>query len=160
MNWSMVPRLPFFHLSVEDSRVMYDITEDRIDVNELVKKVSTPKAGAITTFIGVTRNYTLNKKVKYLFYEAYHSMAIQKMEEIGILAREKFAIEKIAITHRIGRVDTEEASVVIAVSAGHRKPAIEACHFAIDTLKEIVPIWKKEFMLDGGEEWIANDPVK
>lgn len=138
---------------------MFEITEKTIDTNELLKAVSSPKAGAISTFIGVTRNYTLDQSVTYLFYEAYHSMAIAMMEKIGKLAKEKFDIEKVAIVHRIGKVDVEEASVVIAVSAGHRKPAIEACHYAIDTLKEIVPIWKKEFMVDGNAKWIANDPV-
>lgn len=138
---------------------MFEITEKTIDVNELIRVVSSPKAGAISTFVGVTRNYTLDKSVTYLFYEAYHSMAIAMMEKIGKQAQEKFDIENIAIVHRIGRVDVEEASVVIAVSAGHREPAIKACHYAIDTLKDIVPVWKKEFMADGEAKWIANDPI-
>ena len=137
----------------------YEITEQPIDQNAVVQKVSSPKAGAISTFIGVTRNYTLKKQVTYLFYEAYQEMAVAMMEKIGRQIKEKFDIEKIAIVHRIGRVDVEEISVLIAISAGHRGPAIEACHYAIDTLKEIVPIWKKEFMIDGEEEWIANDPI-
>lgn len=138
---------------------MFEITEQKIELIDLIRSVSSPKAGAISTFIGVTRNYTLDKNVTFLFYEAYHSMAVAMMEKIGAQVKEKFDVEKVAIVHRIGRVDVEEASVVIAVSAGHRGPAIEACHYAIDTLKEIVPIWKKEFMTDGKEEWIANDPI-
>lgn len=138
---------------------MFEITEEKIIVDDILKEVSSPNAGAISTFIGVTRNYTLDNSVVYLFYEAYHEMAISMMEKIGQEVKEKYEIEKIAIAHRIGKVVVEEASVVIAVSAGHRGPAIEACHYAIDRLKEIVPIWKKEFMTDGNREWIANDPI-
>ncbi len=137
---------------------MYEITDKKIDVESVVAKVSSPKAGAITTFIGVTRNNTREQQVIYLFYEAYHSMALRLMEKIGEQAKNTFEIQKIAITHRTGRVDVGEASVVIAVSAGHRQAAFNACQFGIDTLKEIVPIWKKEFMVNGDEEWIANYP--
>ncbi len=135
---------------------MFEIVEHSIDFESMLKKVSTPKAGAISTFVGVTRNYTGERQVNYLFYEAYHSMSLEMMEKIGREAGEKFEVEKIAITHRIGKVDLEEASVVIAVSAGHRAAAINACHYAIDRLKEIVPIWKKEYMSNGEQEWIAN----
>lgn len=135
---------------------MFEITENEIDTNAIISKVSVPQAGAISTFVGVTRNYTGDQQVEYLFYEAYDSMALAMMEKISEEAKQKYDIEKIAITHRIGKVAVEEASVVIAVSAGHRRAAIEACHFAIDRLKEIVPIWKKEFMVDGKTEWIAN----
>lgn len=135
---------------------MFEIVDQKIDLESIVAKVSSPKAGAITTFIGVTRNYTGDRQVNYLFYEAYHSMALQQLVKIGEKVHKKYRIEKIAITHRIGRVNIEEASVIIAVSSGHRGESIEACHFAIDTLKEIVPIWKKEFMVEGDTEWIAN----
>ncbi len=135
---------------------MYYITDKPIDLDVIVNSVSSPEAGAISAFIGVTRNFTGDEKVNYLFYEAYHSMAIQQMEKIGQLIREKFPIKKIAITHRIGKVKIEEASVVIAVSANHRDQAIHACHHAIDILKELVPIWKKEFLKDGNQKWIAN----
>ena len=144
---------------------MFQITSEKIIHDDIVKKVSSPKAGAISTFIGVTRNYTADLSVDYLFYEAYEKMSIKMMERIGEWTKQKFDIEKIAISHRIGRVNIEEASVVIAVSSGHRKAAIEACHYAIDTLKEKVPIWKKEFLTDGKQIWIANrsdlktDPV-
>ncbi len=135
---------------------MFEITEKPIDLDSIVAKVSAPQAGAISTFIGVTRNYTGSKQVEYLFYEAYHSMSLELMEKISLEARQQFDIEKVAITHRIGKVAIEEVSVVIAVSAGHREAAIKACHFAIDRLKEIVPIWKKEYMVNGEQEWIAN----
>ncbi|MBU2512231.1 molybdenum cofactor biosynthesis protein MoaE [bacterium] len=136
---------------------MVEITDRKIDVEAIIQKVSSPKAGAISTFIGTTRNYTGEKQVVYLFYEAYESMALAKMEEICQRAVLEFDIEKIAIVHRIGKVGLEEASVVIAVSAGHRQAAFNACQYAIDTLKEIVPIWKKEYMTDGSQEWIANN---
>ena len=135
---------------------MLKVTEETLDINAICNLVSSPSAGAISTFIGTTRNYTGKNKVKYLVYEAYHSMAISMMKKLAAEVEAKYDIEKIAIHHRIGKVDIEEASVVIAVSSGHRKPAIQACHYAIDRLKEIVPIWKKEFMEDGKEEWIAN----
>lgn len=134
----------------------YQIIDHEIDVLSLVKKVSKPEAGATTTFIGTSRNFTGNQAVSYLFYEAYESMALKLIEKIGNDAISKFKITDIAITHRIGKVDIEEASVVIAVSASHREPAFEACQYAINTLKRIVPIWKKEFMENGKEMWIGN----
>lgn len=138
---------------------MHEIVESPIDINAVIQKVSTPKAGGISTFIGVTRDFTGPYDVSYLFYEAYDSMAIKMMERIADDAMKKFDIEKMAITHRIGKVAVEEVSVVIAVSAAHRGDAFKACEYAIDTLKEIVPIWKKEHMVDGEEKWIANDSI-
>lgn len=135
---------------------MFEIVDKKIDIEAIVAKVSSPQAGAISTFIGVTRNHTGARQVQYLVYEAYHSMSLEMMARIADDAKRQFNIEKLAITHRIGKVAVEEASVVIAVSAGHREAAIKACHFAIDKLKELVPIWKKEFMVDGEQEWIAN----
>lgn len=137
---------------------MFEIVESDIDINRVTASVSSPEAGAIATFIGLTRNFTGDMDVALLDYEAYPSMAIKMMEKIGRDAMEKFDIRKIAITHRIGKVKVEEASVVIAVSSSHRKPAFKACEYAIDTLKEIVPIWKKELMTNGEQIWIANDP--
>jgi len=137
---------------------MFEIVEHEIDVEKVIARVSLPEAGAVATFIGLTRNFTGEMKVELLQYEAYYSMAIKMMERIGLEAVEKYDIRKIAITHRIGDVAVEEASVVIAVSASHRKPAFQACEYAIDTLKEIVPIWKKESMTNGEQKWIANDP--
>ncbi len=137
---------------------MFEIVDHEIDINGVTAKVSSPEAGAIATFIGVTRNFTGNMQVTCLQYEAYPSMAISMMEKIGVMAEKAYDIKKIAITHRIGDVVVEEASVVIAVSASHRKAAFQACEFAIDTLKEIVPIWKKELMTNGEQKWIANNP--
>lgn len=137
---------------------MFEIVESEIDVDRVAARVSSPEAGAIVTFVGLTRNFTGDMKVELLEYEAYHAMAISQMEKIGRDAVDKFDIRKIAITHRIGKVGIEEASVIIAVSASHRRPAFQACEYAIDTLKEVVPIWKKEWLTDGKQIWIANDP--
>jgi len=136
--------------------MMFEISAQRIDIPSIIAKVSSPQAGAIATFIGVTRNFTDSFSVKSLFYEAYDSMAEQMLKQIGNEAKSRFDIEKIAITHRVGDVPVEEASVVIAVSSAHREAAFRACQFAIDTLKQIVPIWKKEFMTDGTTQWIAH----
>lgn len=132
-----------------------EIVSAPIDEKALVARVASPGAGAISTFHGVVRDNSLGRKVLYLEYEAYPPMAIKEMESIGAAVRERWTVEKIAITHRIGRLEIGEASVVIAVSSPHRREAIEACHFAIDRLKQTVPVWKKEFW-QGGEVWIEN----
>jgi molybdopterin synthase catalytic subunit len=93
--------------------------------------------------------------VRFLEYDAYEPMALKKLEEVGFRAQSQFAIRDIAIVHRLGRMDIGECSVVIVVTSAHRGPAFEACRFAIDTIKEIVPIWKKEFYEDG-EVWIEG----
>lgn len=133
----------------------HEIVEGRIDESALVEKVASPRAGAITTFHGVVRDNSLGRKVLYLLYEAYPPMAIKEMENIEKEMRERWEVEKIAITHRIGRLEIGEASVIIAVSSPHRKEALEACHYAIDRLKQTIPVWKKEYW-EGGEVWVEN----
>jgi molybdopterin synthase catalytic subunit len=133
----------------------HEIVEAPIDTDAVIARVASPRAGAISTFHGVVRDNSLGRKVRYLFYEAYPPMAVSEMEKIEREARERWSIEAIAITHRIGRLEIGEASVVIAVSSAHRRDAIEACHFAIDRLKQTVPVWKKEYW-EGGEVWIEN----
>jgi len=135
---------------------MFEIVDKKIEVGSVISRVSSPEAGAISVFIGTTRNHTDSQRVEYLYYEAYRSMSLRMMRKINHDVIRKFGVEKMAITHRIGKVAVEEASVVIAASAGHRDAAFKACRYAIDTLKEIVPIWKKEFMKDGSRKWIAN----
>jgi molybdopterin synthase catalytic subunit len=134
---------------------MFEIVEGPIDAAGVTAKVASAAAGAVCTFIGTTRDHNDGRRVIRLEYEAYPQMALTEMEKIGGAARRRWPIEKIAITHRIGVVPIGEASVVIAVSSGHRKAAFEACHFTIDRLKEVVPIWKKEHY-DGGEIWIGS----
>jgi molybdopterin converting factor subunit 1 len=130
------------------------IVRDRIDVPALEREVGDPAAGAIVTFAGTTRRYNAGRKVINLEYEAYEPMALSEMRKLAHEAGTRWKIVRIAIAHRIGRVDIGETSVAIAVSAAHRGEAFEACRFAIDRLKEIVPIWKKEYF-EGGEIWVG-----
>ena len=133
----------------------HEIVSTPIDDRAVIERAASPRAGAISTFHGVVRDNSLGRKVLYLDYEAYPPMALKEMERIEGEIREKWTVEGIAISHRIGRCDIGEASVIIAVSSPHRREAIEACHYAIDRLKQIVPIWKKEFW-EGGEVWVEN----
>jgi MoaE-MoaD fusion protein len=134
---------------------MFQIVEESIDVAAVTAAVADPATGATVTFIGTTRDNNDGRQVTQLEYEAYPEMALAEMRKIGATAKERWPISKIAIVHRIGRVPIGEASVVIAVSSAHRNAAFEACHFAIDRLKEVVPIWKKEHFT-GGEVWIGS----
>ncbi len=134
---------------------MYQIVSAPIDVGAVIAAVADPATGATVTFIGTTRDHNDGRRVIRLEYEAYPEMALGEMRKIGDMARQQWLVEKVAIVHRIGVVPLGEASVVIAVSAGHRRAAFEACHFAIDRLKQVVPIWKKEHF-EGGEIWIGS----
>jgi molybdopterin synthase catalytic subunit len=131
------------------------LTDDPIVLDELVREVASDQAGAIATFTGTTRAYSRGRDVSYLDYEAYEGMAEAELERIASSLLEKHEITAVSITHRIGRVDIGETSVAIAVSAPHRAAAFAACREAIDTLKETVPLWKKE-VYEGGEEWIGR----
>lgn len=133
----------------------HQISVDPIDLNDLVARVASAKAGGIATFLGVVRDNSLGRRVLHLVYEAYPPMALKELQRVEDEVRRRWDIEAIAMTHRIGKLAIGEASVAIAVSSAHRKEAIEACHFAIDLLKQTVPIWKKEYW-EGGEVWIEN----
>jgi molybdopterin synthase catalytic subunit len=111
--------------------------------------------GAVSLFLGTVRNVNAGRRVLFLEYEAYPRMAELEMERIAAEAIERFGVTKVAIVHRVGRVEIGEASVVIAVAAPHRAPAMDACRFVIDTLKTSVPIWKREHF-DGGEVWVEG----
>lgn len=126
-----------------------ELTRERIPAEALVEHVRTPGDGAVVTFDGCVRNHSHGRSTLYLEYEAYESMALDKMHEIAVQAHEKFAIDRVAMVHRLGRLEIGETSIFIAVSAAHRGAAFEACRWAIDTLKRTVPIWKKEFFADG-----------
>ena len=119
--------------------------------------VADPAAGAIVNFIGTVRNETKKQKVLRLEFEAYEKMALSEMKKIANQALEKFDIKKIALHHRTGVLDIGEIPVIISVSSAHRKAAFLACEFIIDTLKQSVPIWKKEF-LENGEYWVSATP--
>ncbi|MFZ0445188.1 MAG: molybdenum cofactor biosynthesis protein MoaE [Bacillus sp. (in: firmicutes)] len=133
----------------------YEISKDPINTQEVIDKVVQREAGAITTFIGTVRELTHGRKTLFLIYEAYEAMAVKKLEQIGREIEGKWAGSKVAITHRVGRLDITDIAVVIAVSTPHRADAYEANRYAIERIKEIVPIWKKEHW-DDGEEWIGN----
>jgi molybdopterin synthase catalytic subunit/molybdopterin converting factor small subunit len=133
----------------------FRLTGESIDPAAVIREVSDPRAGGIATFIGTTRVQSRGRTVHYLDYEAYGGMAEEVMAEIAAELKRKHELCEIAITHRVGRVDIGELSVVIAVSAPHRGAALAACKEAIDTLKETVPLWKKE-VYEGGEEWIGR----
>ena len=134
---------------------MFEIVSHPIDVAAVSAAAGDPAAGAIVTFVGTTRDHNDGRRVLRLEYEAYPEMAVAEMRKIGDEAGRRWPVERVAIAHRIGVVPIGEASVVIAVSAGHRLAAFEACHFAIDRLKQVVPIWKKEHF-EGGEIWIGS----
>jgi molybdopterin converting factor subunit 1 len=133
----------------------FRLTKDPIDVDAVVAEVADERAGAIATFLGTTRSHSRGRTVLHLDYEAYEGMAEQVMEELAATLKSKHELCEVAITHRVGRVGIGETSVAIAVSAPHRHAALAACQEAIDTLKETVPLWKKE-VYEGGEEWIGR----
>lgn len=138
-------------------RVLYQITEAPLDVDAIVAAVVDPGSGAVSAFVGTTRNSFGGKEVRYLEYEAYRPMVERVMAEIGTdVARRWPPVRGIAIAHRVGRVDVGEASVVVAVSTPHRADAIAACAWGVDRLKALLPVWKKEVFADG-EVWRENE---
>jgi molybdopterin synthase catalytic subunit len=142
-------------MTAEKSPILCKITQSPINMQELADFVADPAAGAMATFVGMTRNTNEGRQVTRLEYECYPGMAEKEMEKIAAEVLRRWPIKKISIVHRLGRVDIGEASVAIAVSSGHRHAAFEACHYAINQLKETVPIWKKE-LYEGGELWIGS----
>jgi MoaE-MoaD fusion protein len=131
------------------------LSETPLSLDDVVREVASDDAGAIATFIGTTRSRARGRAVVRLEYEAYEGMAEETMAEIAGELKARYDLVEIAIRHRIGTVGIGETSVVIAVSAAHRGDALAACRDAIDTLKDRVPLWKKEFY-EGGEEWIGR----
>lgn len=134
---------------------MFEITEQPIDLAALVAHVQDPAAGAVTTFLGTTRATNRGRNVLRLEYEAYAEMAVEEFRKIAAGAAARWELTRVAIVHRVGVVPLGESSVVIAVSAPHRRESIEACRFCIDSLKLVAPIWKKEHF-EGGEVWIGS----
>ena len=133
----------------------FRLSAEALSLDTVVDEVRSERAGAIATFIGTTRVESRGRTVEHLDYEAYEGMAERVMAEIAASLKERHDVCEIAIHHRTGRVDIGEASVVIAVSAPHRQDALAACKDAIDTLKQQVPLWKKE-VYEGGEEWVGR----
>jgi molybdopterin synthase catalytic subunit len=133
----------------------FRLSKAPLDLDAVVREVETEDAGAIATFVGTTRRHSRGRTVIHLDYEAYEEMAEQVLAQIADDLKRRHDLCRVAIHHRIGRVGIGDASVVIAVSAPHRHAALAACKEAIDTLKESVPLWKKE-VYEGGEEWIGR----
>ncbi len=131
------------------------ITREPLDREAIIASVAHPEAGGIVTFEGVVRNHARGKTIRYLEYDAYPEMAEEQMQRIADEVIQRWAPARIAISHRIGRLEIGEASVIIVVATPHRAQAFEACRYAIDTLKTTVPIWKKE-VAENGEEWVEG----
>ena len=142
----MIPEFSVFTMSEEDK---IELVQGLIDGPALERYVRAGKDGAIVAFDGFVRNESHGRATSYLEYEAYEPMAMGKMKEIAAQIHEKFRIHRIAMVHRLGRLEIGETSVFIVVSAPHRGAAFDACRYAIDTLKKTVPIWKKEYFADG-----------
>ena len=134
----------------------FELTTDAIDVGAVARRVVLPECGATVTLDGYAREWTRGRRTLYLVYEAYAPMALRELKRLGEQAHEKFEIAHIGIVHRTGRLEIGETSIVIAVSAPHRRAAFEACEWAIRELKRTVPIWKKEFFADG-EVWVEGE---
>jgi len=134
---------------------IYQITRDPIDAQKVARQMLRGEDGAICIFEGVVRNNSKGKRTLYLVYEAYETMALKKLEEIGIFVRQAWEIDGVALIHRLGHLDIGATSVAVIITSSHRRPAFDACHYAIDKLKKVVPIWKKEFFEDG-EVWVEG----
>ena len=134
----------------------FELTVEPIDVGSVARRVVLPECGATVTLDGFAREWTKGRRTKHLVYEAYDAMAITEMQRLGAEAHQRFDIAHIGIVHRTGKLEIGETSVVISVSAPHRKAAFEACEWAIRELKRTVPIWKKE-VYDDGEEWVGPE---
>jgi molybdopterin synthase catalytic subunit len=130
------------------------LTRDTIDHHALTEQVRRAGSGAVVTFLGTVRDLTGDRTTVALDYEAYPGMAEKKMAEIERDTRGRWPVGDMMMIHRLGRLDVGDVSVAVAVSCPHRNQAFEACRHAIDRLKELVPIWKKEHWADGGTEWV------
>ncbi len=141
---------------------LFEVTAEPLDSQRLVEAVRKDESGAVALFFGVARNHSEGRRVRALEYDAYPSMAEKKLREVGDEVRDRWPITGIGVLHRTGVLAIGEASLLVAVSAAHRKEAFEACHYAVDRIKEIVPIWKKEIWEDGEGEgaWVAGHPVE
>jgi molybdopterin synthase catalytic subunit len=133
------------------------LTRDPIDAEMTLAQVRHPEDGAVASFDGIVRNQTRQRQTLYLVYEAYEEMALAQMRQLASEAKQRFAIHDVVIVHRLGRLEIGESSVLIGVCSAHRAAALDACRWLIDTLKKTVPIWKKEYFVDGAV-WADGDP--
>ena len=137
--------------------VFVALTRERIDAEKIVAAAKSGEDGAVVVFDGIVRNHTRGRRTLHLDYEAYEEMALKQMRELGLKACERFAIRQVTMLHRLGRLEIGETSVLIVVASAHRSAAFEACRWLIDTLKQTVPIWKKETFADGAV-WAPGEP--
>jgi molybdopterin synthase catalytic subunit len=133
---------------------MISLTRNPIDYNAMTEQVRRGNCGAVVVFLGTVRDLTGDQITVALDYEAYAGMAEKKMLEIEAETRRRWSVGEMVLEHRLGRLEVGEVSVAVAVSSPHRAEAFEACRYAIDRLKELVPIWKKENWADGSTEWV------
>jgi molybdopterin synthase catalytic subunit len=134
---------------------LYVVTSEEIKVGEIIREVSDIESGAAVVFIGTVRRSSRGREIKYLEYQAYNEMALKEFGKIAQEIKQRWNIKKLAIVHRLGKLNVGEVSVLIAVSSPHREEAYEASRYTIEKLKQSVPIWKKE-VWEGGEEWIQG----
>jgi MoaE-MoaD fusion protein len=142
--------------SAATARDFFELTTQSIDVGAVARRVILPECGATVSLDGYAREWTKGRRTLYLVYEAYAPMALSELKKLGAQAHEKFDISHIGIVHRTGRLEIGETSIVISVSAPHRRAAFEACEWAIRELKRTIPIWKKEVFADG-EVWVEGE---
>ena len=144
-------------MAEQKSASLFEVTTGELSVDDVVARVANPSIGALASFVGVARDHTDGRQVRYLEYEHYPGMAEEMLQQVGDEIRARWTtIEKVAIVHRVGRLEPGEISTVIALCAAHREEVFDALRYAINRLKEIVPIWKKEIWADGAEwkgEW-------
>jgi len=131
-----------------------ELVRDPIDTDRLLARARRPNCGAVLLFLGTTREWTGTNQTEFLEYEAYESMALSEMQKLAEEALGRWSIQFVSIVHRLGRVDPGEASVAIVVSSAHRGAAFQAGKWLIDTLKELVPIWKKDHTASGSSDWL------
>lgn len=139
---------------------VFSVTEEPLDPEALVRAVRRDESGAVVLFYGVARNNSEGRRVRALEYSAHVSLAEKKLREVADEVRRRFPITDIGVLHRTGHLEIGETSLLVAVAAPHRQEAFEAAHYAVDRIKEIVPIWKKEIWEDGGGAWVAGHPVE
>ena len=132
------------------------LVRERIDTEEVVAQLKAPEDGAVVVFDGFVRYNFKGQRTLYLEYESYETMAYAKIREMGAEIHQKFPIHRVGIVHRLGRLEIGETSVVIVITSAHRAAAFDACRYAIDTLKRVVPIWKKEYFA-GGAVWAEGE---
>lgn len=144
---------------MKNQKQWIDIQDEKLDIETIVRFLQTPRAGGIDVFLGITRQWTAGQETVRLEYDGYPSMALKEMKRLADEACTQWPVEKVCLLHRLGVVEVSEASVIIGVATPHRADAFAACRFLIDSLKNQVPIWKREVFADGSTAWIEGDSM-